>query len=367
MPRIHVFDVTGGADGDERLRRGHRQRAAAPTGRRVLSAGPPRPRPAARARRVRRRADRGRGGARARGALGGGRRARLLGQPDRAPAPFRSRSGARGRGADARPRPAPDRLDLPRRRRAAGGAGRARAGGRGLRLRRRSRHLELPRRLPGRRFPACARIPRRSSRSSRISSAWPASPSRTRSACSSARGCRSCAGRASIRSPTSSTRSASTAPRRGKRRRAAAMIGAVETLLADLERVRLRGVTPEAGALLRPAHLHDGAGDAGGRDPGAGGRDQRRRRARDRRSGPDRHRDHPRARPGDDRDAQLRGQQRRRCWRSARRSLWRQVPAVRAGRVHQVPGASIATVSHHAARGLARVARLLHPEAFAGG
>jgi iron complex transport system substrate-binding protein len=36
-----------------------------------------------------------------------------------------------------------------------------------------------------------------------------------------------------------------------------------------------------------------------------------------------------------------------------------------AGRVHEIPGAWINTVSHHAARGLARVARLLHPEAFA--
>ena len=47
-------------------------------------------------------------------------------------------------------------------------------------------------------------------------------------------------------------------------------------------------------------------------------------------------------------------------------AIWRQVPAVRAGRVHEVPGAWIATVSHHAAQGLTRVARVLHPEAFAG-
>jgi iron complex transport system substrate-binding protein len=47
--------------------------------------------------------------------------------------------------------------------------------------------------------------------------------------------------------------------------------------------------------------------------------------------------------------------------------LWREVPAVRAGRVLEIPGAWIATVSHHAARGLERVARLLHPEAFVGG
>jgi iron complex transport system substrate-binding protein len=45
-------------------------------------------------------------------------------------------------------------------------------------------------------------------------------------------------------------------------------------------------------------------------------------------------------------------------------AIWRQVPAVRAGRVHEIPGAWIATVSHHAAQGLARVARELHPEAF---
>jgi len=45
-------------------------------------------------------------------------------------------------------------------------------------------------------------------------------------------------------------------------------------------------------------------------------------------------------------------------------AIWRQIPAVRAGRVHEIPGAWIATVSHHAAQGLARVARVLHPEAF---
>jgi iron complex transport system substrate-binding protein len=41
--------------------------------------------------------------------------------------------------------------------------------------------------------------------------------------------------------------------------------------------------------------------------------------------------------------------------------LWHQVPAVRAGRVHEIPGAWIATISHHAAQGLAKVASLLHP------
>jgi iron complex transport system substrate-binding protein len=44
--------------------------------------------------------------------------------------------------------------------------------------------------------------------------------------------------------------------------------------------------------------------------------------------------------------------------------IWKQVPAVRAGRVHEIPAAWISTVSHHAAQGLARVARVLHPEAF---
>jgi iron complex transport system substrate-binding protein len=44
--------------------------------------------------------------------------------------------------------------------------------------------------------------------------------------------------------------------------------------------------------------------------------------------------------------------------------LWNRLPAVAAGHVHEVPGAWINTESHHAARGLARVARLLHPEAF---
>jgi iron complex transport system substrate-binding protein len=44
--------------------------------------------------------------------------------------------------------------------------------------------------------------------------------------------------------------------------------------------------------------------------------------------------------------------------------VWKQVPAVRAGRVLEIPGGWIATVSHHAARGLSRVARLLHPDRF---
>jgi ABC-type Fe3+-hydroxamate transport system substrate-binding protein len=47
--------------------------------------------------------------------------------------------------------------------------------------------------------------------------------------------------------------------------------------------------------------------------------------------------------------------------------LWNRLPAVVAGRVYQVPGAWINTESHHAGlRGLARVARLLHPEIFDG-
>ena len=47
-------------------------------------------------------------------------------------------------------------------------------------------------------------------------------------------------------------------------------------------------------------------------------------------------------------------------------AIWGQVPAVRAGRVYEIPGAWIATISHHAAQGLERVARVLHPTAFAG-
>jgi iron complex transport system substrate-binding protein len=44
--------------------------------------------------------------------------------------------------------------------------------------------------------------------------------------------------------------------------------------------------------------------------------------------------------------------------------LWRDVPAVRAGRVYEAPGAFMGDVSHHAAEGLSRLARVLHPEAF---
>ena len=53
-----------------------------------------------------------------------------------------------------------------------------------------------------------------------------------------------------------------------------------------------------------------------------------------------------------------------RCARSRASGLWQRLPAVAAGRVYEVPGAWINTDSHHAARGLARVARVLHPEAF---
>ena len=45
-------------------------------------------------------------------------------------------------------------------------------------------------------------------------------------------------------------------------------------------------------------------------------------------------------------------------------ATWLEVPAVRAGRVHELPGAWITSVSHHAAQGLARVARVLHPDVF---
>ncbi|HEY7373398.1 MAG TPA: hypothetical protein VIF57_14655 [Polyangia bacterium] len=45
-------------------------------------------------------------------------------------------------------------------------------------------------------------------------------------------------------------------------------------------------------------------------------------------------------------------------------ATWQKVPAVRARRVHEIPGAWISTVAHHAALGLARVARVLHPEVF---
>jgi iron complex transport system substrate-binding protein len=44
--------------------------------------------------------------------------------------------------------------------------------------------------------------------------------------------------------------------------------------------------------------------------------------------------------------------------------LWRDVPAVRAGRVYPAPGVFMGDVSHHAVQALAILARRLHPEAF---
>jgi iron complex transport system substrate-binding protein len=51
--------------------------------------------------------------------------------------------------------------------------------------------------------------------------------------------------------------------------------------------------------------------------------------------------------------------------RLGREPAWRSIAALARGRVHEVPSAWVSTASHHAARGLARVARVLHPEAFA--
>lgn len=45
--------------------------------------------------------------------------------------------------------------------------------------------------------------------------------------------------------------------------------------------------------------------------------------------------------------------------------LWREMPAVRAGRVYETPGAFMGDVSHHAVEALAQLCRRLHPEAFA--
>jgi iron complex transport system substrate-binding protein len=44
--------------------------------------------------------------------------------------------------------------------------------------------------------------------------------------------------------------------------------------------------------------------------------------------------------------------------------LWKQLPAVRRGRVHAVSAAWMTSVSHHTVRGLELVAALLHPEIF---
>jgi len=44
--------------------------------------------------------------------------------------------------------------------------------------------------------------------------------------------------------------------------------------------------------------------------------------------------------------------------------LWREMPAVRSGRVYETPGALMGDVSHHAVEALAQLARRLHPEAF---
>ena len=46
----------------------------------------------------------------------------------------------------------------------------------------------------------------------------------------------------------------------------------------------------------------------------------------------------------------------------ARSAGWSQLPAVRAGQVHVVPASLITSLSHHAARGLEELARIIHPE-----
>lgn len=46
---------------------------------------------------------------------------------------------------------------------------------------------------------------------------------------------------------------------------------------------------------------------------------------------------------------------------------WSDLPAVRAHRVHVVPGSQITAISHHAAAGLEALARIIHPEAFSPG
>ena len=154
---------------------------------------------------------------------------------------------------------------------------------------------------------ACARIRRPSSRSSRTSSASPGSPSRMRSACWWARGCPILRWSRfdSFADVLAEIRVFGAAV--GEEAAAAALGGGIEALLADLSRAPGRR-SPEARPLLRPADLHDGAGDAGRRDPGARRRRERRRRDRHRGARGDRHRDHPGARPRGDRHAELRRQ-----------------------------------------------------------
>jgi iron complex transport system substrate-binding protein len=43
---------------------------------------------------------------------------------------------------------------------------------------------------------------------------------------------------------------------------------------------------------------------------------------------------------------------------------WSAIPAVRSGRVQVVPASAITSLSHHAARGLEALARIIHPEAY---
>jgi iron complex transport system substrate-binding protein len=48
----------------------------------------------------------------------------------------------------------------------------------------------------------------------------------------------------------------------------------------------------------------------------------------------------------------------------SRSAGWADLPAVRAGRVHVLAASAITSISHHAARGLEQLARLIHPEAY---
>ena len=156
------------------------------------------------------------------------------------------------------------------------------------------------------------------------------------------------------------------APPLGADARAAALVGARRGRARRGRSAACAGVRAVRVLYYDPLGLHDGRGHRRRRDPDARGRPQRRRRARAARR---------RARSAS-----------RRCSRSSPRPS--SCPATRTtppalaalsgrpsgtgcrpsppGRVHEVPGAWINTESHHAARGLARVARLLHPEAFPG-